>query len=125
MDQRPIIPIPQLINTIHAPHQYEHNSQRHERHKHLKRRRQRRLPRSLSLAPPIPKRIVRCQGYEHHEREHLEHEARFGYRNGDGAAAGGQRGQCSAGGLQAERKDVAGDEDPVVELWGEAPVLAA
>ena len=65
------------------------------------------------------------EGDEDAEGEDLEREACEGDVDGSFTAAGGGRGECTANGLEDKGEDVARDEDPVVEFWGEASVLGA
>ena len=134
MDQRSIIAITQLINTIHTPDQDKHDRQTQERHEGLEPRRdQAYAPASRSVTFDLcdtsparePDRIIDGQDDEQRESKHLK--GQTGERNVDADIGLPSRvgGHAAAGRLQGERDDVAGDEDVIVRGRGKAGVLGA
>ena len=73
----------------------------------------------------IPDCELEGEGDEDAQREDLEGEAREGDVDGPFVSAGRGGGGGAADGLEDEREDVAGDEDPIVEFGGEAGVFLA
>lgn len=102
MDQRPTIPLTQLINTIHTPDQNQENGKAQKAHKHLKLRRQ---PFSLAFlsvasAAPVTDRVIGREADEERHSEDLEAQARERDIDADVGAAGAVGGHAAAGGLQ-------------------------
>lgn len=123
MDQRPTIPIAQLVNSIAAPYQDERGRSGKKRGKYLE------PCGNLSLVGRRPSPLAPPQGILYYERneytdeENLKGETGNRHVDSRSVATGGTRGQRSANGLEDETEDVAGDENPVVEFGGEARVF--
>lgn len=123
MYQRPTIPIAQLINTISTPYQYQQDTCTQKREEDLETLIQRLLLRICALS--IANSVFNSQRDKDAQRDDLEAEARNGDVDGDFRAAGRYGGERAAAALEDEAEDVAGDEEPVVELGGEACVGGA
>ena len=115
------IPLAQLIHTIRTPREDKHRRQRQEAKEEAHP-----AVDDVGAAAPRPQvadHVVGKTGAKDHQHKDLqaqtgegEVDARLG-----GAAADGREG--AAGGLEDEAEEVAGDEDPVEELWPEAGEL--
>lgn len=125
MDQRPRIPLTQLIDPTNTPRQNQHRRQTQKAHENLERPRQRRWGRRRAARSPPPVGVLEGEGDEDEEGEDLEGEAGDGDVDGGVGAARGGGGEGAADGLEDEGEDVAGDEDPVVGFGREAGVLGA
>ena len=123
MYQRPIVPITQLINPIHAAYQNQHDTQTQKPKKDLKTGAHDGLFRVGSSG--VADSVFDGEADEDAEGEDLEGEAREGDVDGDFAAARRDGGEGAAAGLEDEGEDVAGDEKPVVEFGGEAGIGGA
>lgn len=123
MYQRTRIPKSQFINPIGRPYQNKENRQRQECTEDLE------LPRYGCLGLRTLSCFHVADGVFNDEREEegdgddLEGETGNGDIYGDLRTAVGAGGEGAADGLDAEGDDIARDEDPVVEFWGEAGVL--
>lgn len=73
----------------------------------------------------IANSVVEGEKDEHSKGENLEGKASESYVYTRSAVPRGDGGQCAAGGLEDERNDIAGYEEPIVQLRGEARVLGA
>ena len=123
MYQRPIVPITQLIDPIHAAYQYQHNTQAQKPKKDLKPGAHDGLFRVDSSR--VADSVFDGEADEDAEGEDLEGEAREGDVNGHLAAARRDGGEGATASLEDEGEDVAGDEEPVVEFGGEAGIGGA
>lgn len=123
MDQRPRVSAAQLIDTINTPYQNEENRQGQESAEDLEPIRNGRGFVRDFLSLVISQGVFDDQGNEDAQREYLKGETGDGDVDGGFGSTGRSSREGTTDGLQAEREDVAGDEDPKVEFGGEAGVL--
>lgn len=113
------IPFTQLVDTVRAPREDQHDRQRQEPEKRLFATCQR--PRDVG--PRVADHVVGEEGAKGDEDDDLDDEAGHGEVDAHVGAARRGGAQGAAGGLKDEAEDVKGDEEPVDVLCGDAGEL--